>query len=209
MIDPLKIITDVEPAQYLNRLSNVENNIQAVRAEFVGKPEICHTLVKHIIYLRRNINVAENKPEFFRLVSTYINTFLKHYDVRWLLSICDTYIDHGDEISSAIAMNIVNIVNGTNIQSTCMYTVPEPIMLANKMNTDQKYPTWGGMITCDIVTGDTIHNMMTRNDKVISGHPILNKIWGQIKSIGRDEAFIPVNQICKAHSNPEWRTYFK
>lgn len=207
MIDPLELITDVEPARNLNRMTDVEQNIQVVRGEFVGKPEICHTLVKHIIYLRRGINVAENKAEFLRLVSTYINTFIKHYDVRWLISICDTYIDHGDENSSAIAMNIVNIVNGTNITNTVLHTCKDPSMVIQQ--TDAKYPTWGGMITCDIITGDTIHNMMTRNDKVISTHPILNTIWCEIKNKGRKEHNIPVNHICKAHTNSEWRTYFK
>jgi len=209
MNQQLQIINDVEPVANLNRLTDVEENIRAVRGEFVGKPEICHTLVKHIIYLRRNIDVVENKHNFFKLLGKYINVLLEHYDVRWLLSICDTYVDHGDEYSSAVAMNIVNIVNGTNIQSTIMYTVPEPVMLSERMTTDVKYPTWGGMITCDIITGDTIHNMMTRNDKIIKGHYILNKIWCEIKRRGREEHMIPVNHICKAHTNPQWRTYFK
>ena len=207
MINPMQIITDVEPAQNLNRFDNVEENIKIVRREFVGKPEICHTLVKHIIYLRRGINVNQNSLEFFRLVPEYINTFTKYYDVRWLLSICDTYVDHGDEQSSAIAMNIVNIVNGINITSTILHTCKDANMIIKQ--TDVKYPTWGGMITCDVATGDTIHNMMVRNDKVIETHYILNKIWCEIKSRGREEHNIAVNHICKAHTNTEWRTYFK
>jgi hypothetical protein len=205
----MAIIQDVEPANNLNRFDDVELNIKEVRKEFVGKPELCHQLVKHINYLRRSIDVVENWNRFEYLIEHFLPEILKHFDVRWLLSICDTYVDHGDEYSSAIAMNIVNIVNGTNIQSTIMYTLPEPVMLKEKMTTDVKYPTWGGMITCDIITGDTIHNMMTRNDKIIKGHRILNKIWCEIKNRGRQEHMIPVNHICQAHVNPEWRTYFK
>lgn len=207
MIDPLKPITDVQPAKNLNRCADVEQNIQLVRSEFLGKPEICHTLVKHIIYLRRGMDITINRTEFFRLVATYINTFIKHYDVRWLLSICDTYVDHGDQQSSAIAMNIVNIVNGTNITNTILHNCKDPNMVIKQ--TDAKYPTWGGMITCDVATGDTIHNMMVRNDKIIEKDSILNKIWCEIKSRGREEHNIPVNHICKAHTNSEWRTYFK
>ena len=203
----LQIINDVKPSRNLNRLTDIEENIQAVRGEFVGKPEICHTLVKHIIYLRRNIDVMENTHNFFRLLGKYLDVILEHYDVRWLLSICDTYVDHGDEYSSAIAMNIVNIINNINITLTILHICKDPTMQVRE--TDVKYPTWGGMITCDVITGDTIHNMMTRNDKVINGHYILNKIWCEIKRRGREEERIPVNYICKAHFNPEWRTYFK
>jgi len=203
----LQIINDVKPSRKLNRLTDIEENIQAVRGEFVGKPEICHTLVKHIIYLRRNIDVMENTHNFFRLLGKYLDVILEHYDVRWLLSICDTYVDHGDEYSSAIAMNIVNIINNINITLTILHICKDPTMQVRE--TDVKYPTWGGMITCDVITGDTIHNMMTRNDKVINGHYILNKIWCEIKRRGREEERIPVNYICKAHFNPEWRTYFK
>lgn len=206
--DPLlDIITDVEPVANLNRLADVDDNIRAVRSEFAGKPEICHTLVKHIIYLRRNIDVVENSITFFRLLEKYIDVLLLHYDVRWLISICDTYVDHGDEYSSAVAMNIVNIVNGTNIQSTLLYQCADATLHIKQ--TDAKYPTWGGMITCDVYTGDTIHNMMVRNDKIIKGHYILNKIWCEIKRRGRDEYAIPVNHICKAHMHGDKRTYFK
>ena len=207
MNQQLQIINDVEPVANLNRLTDVEENIRAVRGEFVGKPEICHTLVKHIIYLRRNIDVVENKHNFFKLLGKYINVLLEHYDVRWLLSICDTIVDHGDDLSSSIAMNIVNIINNINITNTILHTCKDATMQVRE--TDIKYPTWGGMITCDVVTGDTIHNMMIRNDNIMSKDPILYKIWCEIKNRGRTEQNIPVNHICKAHFNPEWRTYFK
>jgi len=207
MNQQLKIIDDVKPSRNLNRLTDVEQNIQAVRGEFVGKPEICHTLVKHIIYLRRGIDVNQNSIEFFRLLGEYIDVILKHYDVRWLLSICDTYVDHGDEQSSAIAMNIVNIINNINITHTILHLCKDATMQIQM--TDAKYPTWGGMITCDVITGDTIHNMMTRNDKIMSGHYLLYKIWCEIKNRGRTEQNIPVNHICQAHFNADWRTYFK
>lgn len=207
MNQQLQIINDVEPVANLNRLTDVEENIRAVRGEFVGKPEICHTLVKHIIYLRRNIDVVENKHNFFKLLGKYINVLLEHYDVRWLLSICDTIVDHGDDLSSSIAMNIVNIINNINITNTILHTCKDPNMIIQR--SDIKYPTWGGMITCDVVTGDTIHNMMIRNDNIMSKDPILYKIWCEIKNRGRTEQNISVNHICQAHFNPEWRTYFK
>ena len=56
-MDPLlEIISGIEPKSNLNRIHDVEKNIDAVKAEFVGKPLVCHELVKHIIYIRREID---------------------------------------------------------------------------------------------------------------------------------------------------------
>lgn len=205
----MAIIQDVDPANNLNRFADVEENIKQVRKEFVGKPELCHQIVKHIIYLRRGIEVEDNWNRFCYLVKHFLPQLLKHLDARWLVSVCDTYIDHGDALQSAIAMNIVSIVQSTNIMSTIIHTQVDPGMLIERMQTDVKYPTWGGLITCDIVTGDTIHNMMTRMDNIISQDHVLNQIWCTIKDMARDNDSIPQNILCAQHSNPDMRKFFK
>ena len=49
-MDPLlDLIEGIPPRKNLNRMADVEKNIEAVKSEFVGKPLICHELVKHIM----------------------------------------------------------------------------------------------------------------------------------------------------------------
>ncbi len=206
----LNTITDVKPAQNLNRIADTDKNISAVRSEFVGKPEVCHQLVKHIICLRRRIDVEHNYAEFTKLLEQYKDTLLEHMDVRWLISICDTVADHGTPLEQSIAMNIVATIQSTNITTTVLSTCKDPNMIAQRMVTDVKYPTWGGMITCDMYTGDTIYNMMQRLDSVIAQHSLLNSIWCHIKTVANQNAERIAEQIiCQNHKNPKMRKYFQ
>tara|TARA_B100001057_G_C22633945_1_gene865515 strand:+ start:65 stop:700 length:636 start_codon:yes stop_codon:yes gene_type:complete len=205
----LQIIEGNTPAKNLNRLHNIEENIKAVRAEFIGKPEVCHMLVAEIIKLRRNPGNQTAREEFWDLLNIYTDVILEHYDVRWLLSICDTIVDIGSELKSAIAMNMVQCVNGTNIHHTLLVNAVDGNIDANKLRHEIKVPTWGGMITADIPNGDMIHNMMNRLDAVIEQEPLLNKIWCRIKDIGREENNLVLNHFCNASNQEHQRKFFK
>ena len=195
--DPnLEIIQGNSPARNLNRLHNMEENIKAVRAEFIGKPEVCHMLVAEIIKLRRNPANQTAREEFWDLLNIYTDVILEHYDVRWLLSICDTIVDIGSELKSAIAMNIVQCVNGTNLHHSILVNAVDGNIDLNKLRHEIKVPTWGGMITADIPNGDMIHNMMNRLDAVIEQEPLLCKIWCRIKERGREESNLVINHFC-------------
>ena len=208
--DPnLEIIQGNSPARNLNRLHNMEENIKAVRAEFIGKPEVCHMLVAEIIKLRRNPANQTAREEFWDLLNIYTDVILEHYDVRWLLSICDTIVDIGSELKSAIAMNIVQCVNGTNLHHSILVNAVDGNIDLNKLRHEIKVPTWGGMITADIPNGDMIHNMMNRLDAVIEQEPLLCKIWCRIKDIGREESNWVRNHFCKASNFEHQRKYFK
>lgn len=208
--DPnLEIIQGNSPARNLNRLHNMEENIKAVRAEFIGKPEVCHMLVAEIIKLRRNPANQTAREEFWDLLNIYTDVILEHYDVRWLLSICDTIVDIGSELKSAIAMNIVQCVNGTNLHHSILVNAVDGNIDLNKLRHEIKVPTWGGMITADIPNGDMIHNMMNRLDAVIEQEPLLCKIWCRIKDIGREESNLVMNHFCKASNFEHQRKYFK
>ena len=81
-------------ARNLNRLDDQEQNISAIRNEFIGKPEVCHTLASHIVRLRRKPKDTEQQKLFTDLLDNYLDVLLEHYDIRWLLSICDTLSGH-------------------------------------------------------------------------------------------------------------------
>ena len=208
--DPnLKIIQGSEPARNLNRIQDMDKNIEAVRAEFIGKPEVCHMLVAEIIKLRRNIKDQRSRNEFWLLLNEYLDVILKHYDVRWILSICDTIVDIGDGVQRAIAMNMVQCINGTNIHHSILVNAVNGDIDGNKLRHELKVPTWGGMITADIPNGDMIHNMMNRLDEIIKQDEQLNTIWNTIKDRGREEANLVMNHICNASNQEHQRKYFK
>lgn len=208
--DPnLAIIQGSKSAKNLNRIQDMDENIKAVRAEFIGKPEVCHMLVAEIIKLRRDPNSVISKDGFWFLLNDYLDVILEHYDIRWILSICDTIVDIGDELQSAIAMNIVQCVNGTNIHHSILINAVNGDIDSNKLRHELKVPTWGGMITADIPNGDMIHNMMNRLDIVIKQDEQLNTIWNAIKDRGRNESNLVMNHFCNASNQEHQRKFFK
>ena len=208
-MDPLLEIITGNPAKNLNRLPDAEQNIQAVKAEFVGKPLVCHELVRQIIYLRRGIDTEANTERFFELWETYHETLLKELDTRWLLSVVDTAIDVGDGQESAVAMNISQCINQCNIHTSLLVNAVDGRLDVNKLQRDMKMPTWDGMITVDVPTGDMVHNLMNRMDKVIATEPWLNDIWQEIKNRLRTQENLPMNIICKMSRVEHQRQYFK
>ena len=208
-MDPLLEIIDGTPAKNLNRLANTDKNIEAVKAEFVGKSVVCHELVKQIILLRRGIDTDINTERFFDLWETYHETLLKELDTRWLLSVVDTAVDVGDDQESAVAMNISQCINQCNIHTSLLVNAVDGRLDGNKLQREMKMPTWDGMITVDVPTGDMIHNMMIRMDKVIATEPWLNDIWIELKNRLRTQENLPLNIICKMSRVEHQRLYFK
>lgn len=208
-MDPLLEIITGKPAKNLNRLQDAEQNIQAVKAEFVNKPLVCHELIKHIIYLRRGVDTEANTERFFELWETYHVTLLKELDTRWLLSVVDTVIEIGDDLEAAVAMNISQCVNQCNIHTSLLINCVDGRLDANKLQREMKAPTWDGMITVDVPTGDMVHNMMTRMDEIISREPWLNDIWEEIKNRLRTQENLPMNIIARFSRYEHQREYFK
>ena len=208
-MDPLLEIITGKPAKNLNRLQDAEQNIQAVKAEFVNKPLVCHELIKHIIYLRRGVDTEANTERFFELWETYHETLLKELDTRWLLSVVDTVIEIGDDLEAAVAMNISQCVNQCNIHTSLLINCVDGRLDANKLQREMKAPTWDGMITVDVPTGDMVHNMMTRMDEIISREPWLNDIWEEIKNRLRTQENLPMNIIARFSRYEHQREYFK
>lgn len=211
MIDPLlEPITDVAPATGdKNRTPDLADNIHKVRSEFHGMPEVCHKVASHIIHLRREIDMGHHHFEFYKCLNQYRPVIIEHYNVRWLLSICDTIVDVGDVVSSAIAMNIVQCVNGTNLHNTLLVNAVDGNLAHDKLKEDRKVPTWGGMVTADVPTGDMIFNMMKRLDIIIKPHVVLNDIWQKIKHEGRYDENVAMNHVCRHSKDKDMRLYFQ
>jgi len=192
----------------LNRLHNIDDNIRSVRQEFIGKPEICHSIVTNIIHLRRNTQDSHHRALFWERLSKYESILLKELDIRWLLSICDTIVDIGNHVQSAVAMNIVQCINRCNLDSTLLINAVDGRLDSNKLSQEIKMQTWGGMISADVPTGDMIYNMQTRLDRVVSVDPQLERIWKRIKNLSRNDPHVVMNHICAASRFAHQRKFF-
>ena len=200
-------ITGLEPRRWCVRKPDLQDNIDEVRREFVGQPEICHKLVEHIIYLRRYVDVHTHWPEFQNIVQKYLPVLLKEYDVRWMVSMLDTMVDFGTPLQKATSMTISTFVKDINmIHFTLLDHVVDGRMVGNKKVA--KRATLSGMTTCDIITGDTLSDMNVRLNKTAELDPTVDAIWRVIKGKLRDEPELPLYWLCFQNRFPERQRFF-
>jgi len=210
--DPLlQPITGVEPAKNLIRKSDTQDNINNVRREFVDKPEVCHKLVEHIIYLRRDIDTEHHWAEFENLLEKYQDVLLKEYDVRWMLSILDTLVDFGTPLQKATAMTIVAFIKSINISYTLLDAAVDGRLDANKLKARKvpKRATVEGMLSCDIYTGDMLSYLNERLNNTAELDPTVDAIWSEIKSRLRENQQVPLYWLCAFHTKPESQRFFQ
>lgn len=193
-----------------NRHSDLNTHLEKMKSEFIGKPAVCYELVKHIIYLRRNVNVEENRKKFFELLEKYMDVLLTEYDLRWLVSVCDTIVDVGSDVCSGAAMCVVVTVNNVNITESIVDIMHDGRIDQQKLSAraQNKRPTYDGMITMDRFSGDCMINMQKRMNTVIDKSPMVSKIWTEIKRRLKSNAEIPINKLCSIHGVPERKTFF-
>lgn len=193
-----------------NRISDFEKNLEKVKSEFIGKPEICHLLVKYIMLLRRKVEVEKNTATFYELLNKYLDVILKNYDIRWLVSICDTIVDVGDTNNKAAAMCVVITVNNLNIHASLLNCANDGALNDSKLkaNYKSKDPTWDGMISLDLRSGDTLFNMQNRLNTVVADSDIVSSIYNEIKARLKDIPEIPINRLCAAHQQVNKKTFF-
>ena len=190
-------------------LRDLKENIKDAKRAFIGKPRVCHEIVKSIIHLRRGIEVEYHTEKFYSLLDKYQDVLISEFDTRWLISLCDTIVDTGNDIDSSSAMTVVLIVNGLNIQAILL-----EIAGANQPSRDQVRntsgrKTWDGMLSAFPTKGDMVFNMMTRAEKNISRSALVLPIWQEIKNRFRDDLSIPVNWLMDAHDNEKYRKFFR
>jgi hypothetical protein len=190
-------------------LRDLKENIKDAKRAFIGKPRVCHEIVKSIIHLRRGIEVEYHTEKFYSLLDKYQDVLISEFDTRWLISLCDTIVDTGNDADSSSAMTVVLIVNGLNIQAILL-----EIAGANQPSRDQVRntsgrKTWDGMLSAFPTKGDMVFNMMTRAEKNISRSALVLPIWQEIKNRFRDDLSIPVNWLMDAHDNEKDRKFFR
>jgi hypothetical protein len=190
-------------------IRDLKENIKDAKRAFIGKPRVCHEIVKSIIHLRRGIEVEYHTERFYSLLDKYQDVLISEFDTRWLISLCDTIVDTGNDADSSSAMTVVLIVNGLNIQAILL-----EIAGANQPSRDQVRntsgrKTWDGMLSAFPTRGDMVFNMMTRAEKNISRSALVLPIWQEIKNRFRDDLSIPVNWLMDAHDNEKYRKFFR
>ena len=160
---------------------DIQQHIANLKAEFIGQPELNYHHAILILLIRREVDVQKHFLQFERLWLIEHDFLLKSLNTRWLISACDTFIDHSaDEALKSLLMTAVILVNTIKLQESERYlTVSD-----NAQPDDQRYASlqnerlalFDGVSGFAVGTDDTLRNMRWRLDKLAQHQPLGNLV---------------------------------
>lgn len=150
------------------RLKDLSAHLNKVKTEFIDKPEICFYHATLIVLLRRGYKSKETYKEFEKLWETESDFLLSNLSLRWIVSACDTFVDHSpNPLRSAIFLNVSTLINTLKIYETEKFLRGfETIDDINEKNVEALYlkhlDLYQGLTYFRIGTDDTLRNMRAR-----------------------------------------------
>jgi hypothetical protein len=141
--------------------------------------------VKSLIpLLRKNKYAKDLWVEFRDLIKDHLEEICRDLDTRWLVSVCDTYVDCGDEIYSRNAMMVVQLVNFEKLWATylLMHDVKENQDKIQQLKKNKVIPLWDGMYSFNINHGDMTNNLFYRIETLMKATPEIEAIYREVKN---------------------------
>ncbi len=137
-----------------------------------------------IVNLRRGVEVEENWETFRSLVEGDTERLCSGLNTRWLISVCDTYVDLGNEMERRNAMLITVLVNMEKVGQSYVnwrvnYDAPFDVPPGNE---PRKIKLWDGMTSMHLVIGDVTNNMFRRMEMLLADTGHLLRIYHEVLS---------------------------
>jgi len=180
-------------------------------AKWGNPPEVLSQLLPLTIYLRRGVRPEASFKCLKQLVEGNLNLALSQLNTRWLISVCDSYADHGDNVESRNALLISSFLNWERLAETYLrwsdpglqsLKVDHPVPLQNE-------PLWDGLITVHLRRGDTVNNLLIRYARVLRPTPVLLAIWRELLSrIRANNTLLAALENAHEHLFDESLNYF-
>lgn len=166
---------DLEALPHKPRTKDLASHLANIKHQFIGQSELCFYQATLIVLLRRKYKTQETFIEFENLWTTENRYLLKHLSLRWIISACDTFVDHTDNTArAAILMNATTLVNTLRVYETKRFLqlgaesrdVMKPFL---EDNVEALYrgdmPLYDGLTYFRIGSDDTLKNMRDRYKK--------------------------------------------
>ncbi|MDF1486080.1 hypothetical protein PY257_12960 [Ramlibacter sp. H39-3-26] len=164
--------------QYAHGASvDLREHLQRLRREFIGQPELLYHHAMLIVLIRREVDTRVHYARFRQLWLAEADFLLRHLNLRWLVSACDTFIDHdGDATLKAILMNGVLLVNTVKLQETERFLCRLDDLRDQPASIDalrqHRVGLFDGLSAFIAGTDDTLRNMRWRLEDVCRAHPL-------------------------------------
>lgn len=153
-----------------------------LKHQFIGHSELSFYHATLIVLLRRGYKVTQTFLEFETLWTTETDYLLDHLSLRWIISACDTFVDHSpDSTRKAILMNASTLINTSKVHESQQFLYSNdsaksinPIQKQKFVEGDQSL--YDGLTYFRIGNDDTLCNMRKRYKKFCQLDPFAGRV---------------------------------
>lgn len=194
------------------RIKDLTGHLNKVKNEFIGKSELCYYHATLIILLRRGFKPKEIFRNFESLWESESDYLLNNLSLRWLISACDTFVDHSENpLRSAILLNAVTLINTLKVYETEKFLRSfQDFKDINEENVARLYAEhlslFDGLTYFRIGADDTLKNMRQRyqcfEEKDKLAYDILIFIFDKIQNL--ETAFSLMKKLHKDDKSQWW-----
>lgn len=193
---------------------DLENHLNNLKHQSIGQPELCFYHNTLVILIRRKYKISQTFAEFEKLWESESDYLLEHLSLRWIVSACDTFIDHSDSpCRAAILMNVVSMMNTLRAYETKSFlqssdTSKPAALLSEK--TDMLYagdlPLYNGLTYFRIGTDDSLRNMRKRYNTFLKADKLATNILLAVfeKLQHTDTAFVTLRTLHRDDWSKWW-----
>lgn len=166
------------------RTNDLQAHLDNLKHQFIGRSELCFYHATLIVLLRRKYKIEQTFSDFEQLWEAETDYLLDHLSLRWIVSACDTFIDHSkNSVRAAILMNITTLINTLRVYETQQFLQLDATVKRSPLNRDNVEALYqGGLPLYDdltyfrVGTDDTLKNMRSRYEKFYSSDQLATTI---------------------------------
>lgn len=205
---------DASALTHKPRTNDLTAHLENLKHQFIGQSELCFYHATLVVLLRRNYKSKEIFAEFEQLWNTETDYLLEHLSLRWVVSACDTFVDHStDSIRAAILMNITTLVTTLRVYETKQFLLRpancESLPLLDD-NIEAFYrsdiPLYDGLTYFRVGSDDTLKNMRKRYESFYGSDKLATTMLLSVfdKLQKSDSAFSTMRSLHKSEKSKWW-----
>lgn len=157
---------------WAGREANLIRHFRKLQPEFADQSRLAHLLGCTIVVMRRDPDCRSAISLFHEITNGYAAHLASEMKLRWLVSVCDSFADHG-QTQAQRAMGLAGslLANTLKLSETerCIYDVPRPWPPRRRWG--KGGPLFDGMISYWVEKGEMIDQMAARLEAVCDGDP--------------------------------------
>ena len=193
-----------ETPQYTHGSQPVlSEHLERLAGEFAGQPQLLLHHAALIVMVRREAQLDVHYRQFRALWDAECAFLCRHLNLRWLVSACDTFIDHdSDPVLRALMLQAVLLVNTVKlceserfVQATGAPPADQPAALHTLQT--QRVALFDGLSAFTAGTDDTLRNMHWRLQAVCALHPlgaVVLEVFDRLQQPGNDNVYLRFRQ---------------